>query len=78
MNKIQNMRKSSGFEVLDRIEVGIDSSAKVHGSIAAFGGYIRAETLCDKLSQGELDRDAVRQEWNINDEPAVITIRKSN
>jgi isoleucyl-tRNA synthetase len=78
VNKIQNMRKSADFKVLDRIEVGIDSTAKVHGSISVFGDYIRTETLCDKLSQGDIDGDSVRQEWNINDEPAVITIRKSD
>ncbi|MBW7995429.1 MAG: isoleucine--tRNA ligase [Candidatus Glassbacteria bacterium] len=78
VNKIQNMRKSAGFEVLDRIEVGIESTDKVHGSIDSFGDYIRSETLCDVLGQGEIDGDSVRQKWNINDEPAVITIRKSS
>ncbi len=78
VNKIQNMRKSAGFEVLDRIEVGIESSAKVNGSMREFEGYIRAETLCDRLSQGSIDEDSLSQEWNINDEPAVITIRKPN
>ncbi len=77
VNKIQNMRKSSGFQVLDRIEAGIESSAKVHGSATAFNDYICAETLCDQLSQGTIDGDVVSKQWNINDETAVITIRKS-
>ena len=78
VNKIQNMRKSAGFEVLDRIEVGIASTRKINGALNTFGDYIRAETLCNRISQGDLDGDSVRQEWNINEEPAVITIRKDN
>ncbi|OGF99489.1 MAG: isoleucine--tRNA ligase [Candidatus Glassbacteria bacterium GWA2_58_10] len=76
VNKIQNMRKSAGFEVLDRIEVGVQSTAAVQGALDSFGDYIRRETLCRKLESALPAEHDLQQEWDINGEPAVITVRK--
>ncbi|MFH1068838.1 MAG: isoleucine--tRNA ligase [Candidatus Glassbacteria bacterium] len=77
VNKIQNMRKSAGFEVLDRIEVGIESTARVGSAIESFGDYIRRETLCLKLAPTLPAGAELKQEWDINGEPAVIAVKKS-
>jgi len=77
VNKIQNMRKSAGYEVLDRIEAGIESSEEVLlASLESFGDYIRRETLCRHLSAGLLPSSDLQQEWDINGRPAVIAIKK--
>ncbi len=78
VNKIQNMRKSSGFEVIDRIEVGISTSAPVTAALDSFADYIRRETLCRRLEPCLLETWEARQQWDINGEPAEITIRRCN
>jgi isoleucyl-tRNA synthetase len=78
VNKIQNMRKTAGFEVLDRIEVGIRSTDKVSQAIKSFEDYICKETLCLKLDQDLPDKKDLQQEWNINGEAAVIAVLKTS
>jgi isoleucyl-tRNA synthetase len=78
VNKIQNMRKSSGVEVVDRIEAGIETSAPVAQALLSFEPYIRRETLCRRLEPSLLDSWEARQQWDINGEQAEITIRRCN
>ncbi|MBD3582075.1 isoleucine--tRNA ligase [Flavobacterium selenitireducens] len=49
VNRIQNMRKDSGFEVTDKIRVEIQSEEMLGKAIAAFGQYIKEETLTEDL-----------------------------
>lgn len=49
VNRIQNMRKDSGFEVTDRITVNIQSEQAVDQAIQSFGQYIKDETLTSEL-----------------------------
>ncbi|GIV54790.1 MAG: isoleucine--tRNA ligase [Candidatus Kapaibacterium sp.] len=50
VNRIQNMRKSSGFEVTDRIRVAIETSdGDVRDSIEQLRGYVMEETLAVEL-----------------------------
>ncbi len=45
INRIQNIRKESGFEVTDKIEVEIERKPIVEGAIADFSQYIASQTL---------------------------------
>lgn len=49
VNRIQNLRKDSGFEVTDRIEVTLKSEAKLEEAISQNMKYIKEETLSEKL-----------------------------
>jgi isoleucyl-tRNA synthetase len=75
VNKIQNMRKSAGFEVMDRIQVGIKTSPRLNQAIEAFEEYIKKETLAQMLSLSETRGDHV-EEWDINGEKANISVQK--
>jgi isoleucyl-tRNA synthetase len=69
VNRIQNMRKDTGFEVTDRIGVEIDTTETVEKAIKQFETYICNEVLANtiefiKLSEGtkeaiETDGDTV-------------------
>jgi isoleucyl-tRNA synthetase len=55
INRLQNLRKNSGFEVTDRIRLryqGGDATARVFD---AAGRLIAAETLADDVARGEVD-----------------------
>lgn len=49
INRIQNLRKSSGFEITDRIAVQVQKSPEMDGVIASFGKYIAAQVLAGDI-----------------------------
>ena len=49
VNRIQNLRKDSGFEVTDRIDVQLQNDAQVAAAIASNEEYIKSETLTEDL-----------------------------
>jgi len=50
INRIQNLRKDSGFEVTDRININIEQNDRLAGSINEYKNYICAEILADSIS----------------------------
>ena len=45
VNRVQNLRKTGGFEVTDRIELLIEKNEKIDAAVEKFGDYICTETL---------------------------------
>ena len=67
VNRIQNLRKSSGFEVTDRIHTEVYADdPDLTDALSAFGAYVKAQTL--SLSIGlhplaDAPESAVEVEW---------------
>ena len=49
VNRIQNLRKDSGFEVTDRIDVQLQKEDNIVKAVSANMDYIKAETLTEEL-----------------------------
>ncbi|WP_299120654.1 isoleucine--tRNA ligase [uncultured Winogradskyella sp.] len=49
VNRIQNLRKDSGFEVTDRIDVQLQNDVQVKEAVASNEEYIKSETLTEDL-----------------------------
>jgi len=49
VNRIQNIRKDSGFEVTDKINVHLQKNAELEKAVNANVTYIKSETLTDTL-----------------------------
>ncbi|MFC4399853.1 isoleucine--tRNA ligase [Mariniflexile soesokkakense] len=49
VNRIQNLRKDSGFEVTDRIDVKLQNDVQIVTAINTNISYIKAETLTEEL-----------------------------
>ena len=49
VNRIQKIRKDSGFDLTDRIDVKVLPPNGIKDSLAQFKDYICAEILADKL-----------------------------
>ncbi len=69
INRIQNLRKDSGFEVTDKIEVRIFAEGAAYDGIAAalesYRDYIAAQTLALSVTLGkEAPQGAVDVEWD--------------
>lgn len=70
INRIQNLRKDSGFEVTDKISVEIfaagDDYAEIEDSLTVFKEYVSSQTLTKKLELTRLSdtREGAEVEWN--------------
>ena len=49
INRIQNIRKSSDFEITDKVNVEIEATESVKAALDQFGDYIAAQVLADKI-----------------------------
>jgi isoleucyl-tRNA synthetase len=49
VKRIQNLRKSSGLEITDRIRVTLQSQAETDAAVAQFGDYIAQQVLASAL-----------------------------
>ena len=49
INRIQNLRKSSGLEITDRINVLIEDREQIHNAVLHCGDYIASQVLATKL-----------------------------
>lgn len=50
VNKIQNLRKHSGFEVTDKIEINIESNKIIDTAIKNHQDYIKSQVLADRIN----------------------------
>jgi isoleucyl-tRNA synthetase len=64
VNRIQKIRKDSGFELTDRIMVKISSDERLNPSFSRFKNYICAEILADGLDIEPLLSEGVETEVN--------------
>ena len=79
VNRIQNLRKSSGFEVTDRITTVVYSADEnLADALHSFADYVKAQTLSLTLDIAAFDAapaDAAEVEWMDND-TIKITIKR--
>ena len=74
VNRIQNIRKSKGLEVTDKIDINIKSSTLLEKAINSNLDYVKGETLAIKLYFSEnLDEGEIIEFDNIT---TTITIKK--
>ena len=77
INRIQNLRKDSGFDVTDKINVRIaaegEAKAEIESSLASFGEYVAAQTLARSIG---LDSAAEGTEVEWGDGSIRIDVRK--
>ena len=74
VSKLQNMRKDSGFEVMDHITVYVSGNDKISDIFNRNGEYIKSQVLADDIIIGN-DCDASK-EMNINGETVNIGVLK--
>ena len=72
LSKVQNMRKDSGFKVLDRINLYVAENAKLEDVIKKFEANIKHDTLADNIIYDEPNKDYI--DTNINGENLKIFV----
>ena len=73
VNRIQNLRKSHGFEITDRIKVLISSNEKLNSAVTQFADYIKSQVLADSL---DITSEHYKTEIDINEELTTVDIEK--
>jgi isoleucyl-tRNA synthetase len=76
VNRVQNMRKDTGFEVTDRIRITFETSARVRDAVRQFADYVKSETLAVQIEPGR-DSAAHWKKYEIDGEPCEIGISKA-
>jgi len=71
VSKIQNMRKDSGFEVMDHIVITIGGSERVSDILRRNAEEICTQTLADNVVYADGGK-----EWNINGETVSLSVAK--
>ncbi|MCQ2206927.1 MAG: isoleucine--tRNA ligase [Paludibacteraceae bacterium] len=74
INRIQNLRKSSGFDITDKISVKIERNDKVNDAVADFADYIGAQTLAKSVEL--VDKVANPTELDFDDFKVNIEVNK--
>ena len=55
INRIQNLRKSSGLEITDRIEIELEDRPEIHNAVLHCGEYIASQVLATELKLSTFD-----------------------
>ena len=76
INRIQNIRKDSGFEVTDRIRVEIEAKEAVVGAVVAYADYIGQQTLARDVRTAALPEGEFVVDSEIDEEPLKIAVTK--
>lgn len=73
VNRIQNLRKDSGLEVTDRVEIKVQSNVATDSAITLWADYIKGQTLGESLQIVDVALDTPIEIDDIN---LSISIRK--
>ena len=76
INRIQNIRKDSGFEVTDKIRVEIEAKELVAPALEGFADYIAAQTLAVEVRASENPEGAVVVQSDVDEEPLRIGVTR--
>ena len=73
VNRIQNIRKESGFALTDRINIVVEENSPIRNSINEFKNYIYAEILADNIDFAGTLSDGILLEVNGNKLKVSVT-----
>ncbi|MCH8125323.1 isoleucine--tRNA ligase [candidate division KSB1 bacterium] len=73
VNRVQNMRKEHGLEVVDRININVDAPEEFIGALSNWESYIKNETLAENLDFKIQNLD-YSKDWKIDGQDIKISI----
>ncbi|PJB00089.1 MAG: isoleucine--tRNA ligase [Ignavibacteriales bacterium CG_4_9_14_3_um_filter_30_11] len=76
VNRVQNMRKDSGFEVTDRITIKYLGNSELVSAVNLFNDYVSNETLADEINNVDNFNGSTKTDWQINDINCSICLKR--
>ncbi len=74
VNRIQNIRKANGYEIVDKIAIELERRDEINEAVTEFSAYIASQTLADSITLVEHLDEALDLE--MDDYTVRISIRK--
>ena len=74
ISKLQTMRKDAGFEVMDKIKIGIKDNDEISGIAEKNKEEIMRAAMADELKINETS--GFTKEWKINGEVVTLSVEK--
>jgi len=75
VNRIQNLRKDSNFEITDRIKIFYKTTERLHAAISSMREYVQNETLATELHHGTNNGDT-SEILDINGESCDVIVKR--
>ncbi|MDR3652530.1 MAG: isoleucine--tRNA ligase [Paludibacter sp.] len=75
VNRIQNIRKSNGYEIVDKISIEIEGRDEINDAVNEYAGYIASQTLANSVDLVLNLDDATELEFD--DYNVKISIKKT-
>ncbi len=76
VNRIQNIRKSSDFDITDRVEVTVRKTPAVEAAVEAYRDFIASQVLADAIILADTVEGEGAVEQDIDGEKINIKVRK--
>jgi isoleucyl-tRNA synthetase len=77
VHKIQNLRKTAGFDVVDRIEMYYETTPKLNTAIKTYSDYITQEVLAIKMDSLAQAKDTdIQKTLNVNKESITVNLKR--
>ncbi len=73
VNRIQNIRKSSGFDITDRINIKISDQEQIRSTVSEYKAYIASQVLADNIELGNVENG---QEIDMDDYILQVSVDK--
>ena len=72
VSKVQNLRKTSGFDIADRIEMTYNADTEVEEALEEYKDYVMDEVLAVSLKKSK----TAKEELKINEYTMNVTIKQ--
>ena len=76
VRRVQEMRKSAGFEIADRIRLYHTGDSTLERVLTTWGDYVAQEVLAEAITEGSLPQNAYREEQDLEGTPVVIAVER--
>ena len=76
VHRIQNMRRSAGFEIADHINTYYQGDGELDEVVAGHGDYVRQETLSREVVKGGPPEGAYTETHTINGVEVVLAVER--
>ncbi len=73
---VNGMRKDAGFDISDRIELGVAADDAIAAALERFGDFIQQETLAVRLSGTTLEDSDYEKSVDVGDMSVHVSLRK--
>ena len=77
VHRVQNMRRSAGYEIADHIRVYYEADAFIMQSLSSFADYIRQETLSVSIEDGVPDDVDYQDTYKVSGYNILLGIKKA-